>query len=97
MTDTPPPDPRAAIAVWWRHANRGAKQKARDAGYYTGAPLPPDLVASLSLAGVDLVDAHVVAPSGGRRGYYLPEESSRALRALDRPEEEPLRPPRRDR
>jgi hypothetical protein len=56
---------------------------ARQADYYAAAALPPGLVASLSLAGVEVVDAHLVPPPGGRRGYYLRPEDSDALRALD--------------
>lgn len=40
-------------------------------------------MASLSLAGVEVVDAHLVPPEGGRRGYYLRPEDSETLRALD--------------
>jgi len=80
---------RSAIRYWWESANEGTRQRAREAGYYAGAPLPPALVATFSRAGVDLVDAHRVAPAGGGpRGYYLSPEDVEALRWLGGPHEQ---------
>jgi len=80
---------RSAIRYWWDSANEGTRQRAREAGYYAGSPLPPALVATFSRAGVDLVDAHRVAPaSGGPRGYYLSPGDVEALRELGAPHED---------
>ena len=80
---------RSAIRYWWDSANEGTRQRAREAGYYAGSPLPPALVATFSRAGVDLVDAHRVAPEGGGpRGYYLSPDDVEALRRLGAPRED---------